>query len=112
MRSLEGSTFVRVLPGLLGAVVAGFLVRVAGALEGTFPSGGFIPIGASAALSAILCIALWSSSRSIRSPVRFLFPFVVPLLMAVAAGPIWAAYAVLPGTALALMLIAVRAALR
>ena len=42
MRSLEGSTFVRVLPGLLGAVVAGFLVRIAGALEGTFPSGGFI----------------------------------------------------------------------
>ena len=112
MRSLQGSTFVRVLPGLLGGVVAGFLVRIAGALEGAFPSGGLIPIGASAVLTAILWIALWNSSRSIRSPVRYLFLLVVLLLIAVAAGPIWAAYAVLPGTALALLLIAVRAALR
>ena len=112
MRSLQSSTFVRVLPGLLGGVIAGFLVRIAGALEGAFPSGGLIPIAASAALSAILWIALWSSSRSIRSPIRFLFPLAVSVLMAVAAGPVWAAYAVLPGTALALVLIAVRAALR
>ena len=109
MSSALRSSYIRVLPFLLGAAMAGFVVRLAGAAEGIMPSSGLLPIVVSGALCAGLWIALWDATPSLSLVSRRLCTACVPFVMGATAGVAWAAYAVMPGTALAFVFIAVRA---
>jgi hypothetical protein len=112
MSAPRRSGYARALPFLLGAAIAGLVVRLAGAVEGIQPTSGLLPVVVSGALCVGLWIALWDATASLSPTVRRLSSACVPLAMGATAGVVWAAYAVVPGTALAFMFIAVRAALR
>jgi hypothetical protein len=96
----------------MGAATLGFVVRFAGAAEGIQPTSGLLPIVVSGAACAGLWIALWDATPSLSPVARRLCAASVPFLMGATAGVVWAAYAVVPGTALAFLFIAIRAALR
>jgi hypothetical protein len=102
------SGYIRVLPFLLGAAIAGFVVRLAGLAEGIMPSSGLLPIVVSGTLCATLWIALWDATPSLSLVSRRLCTACVPFVMGATASVVWAAYAVMPGTALAFMFIALR----
>jgi hypothetical protein len=106
------SRYVRALPALLGAAIAGLVVRLAGAAEGIQPSSGLLPVVVSGALCVGLWIALWNATRSLSPTSRRLCTACVPFVMGATAGPVWAAYAVMPGTALAFLFISIRGAVR
>jgi hypothetical protein len=112
LSSAHRSGFVLVLPFLLAAGIAGFVVRLAGAAEGILPSNGLLPIVVSGAACVGLWIAFWDATPSLSPVSRRLFTACIPFVMGATAGVVWAAYAVVPGTALAFMFIAIRSAFR
>lgn len=97
---------------LIAAALAGMLVRWIGSLEGVMPTGGVLPVIVSSVLCLGLWLAVWRASRSVYPPLRLALAALVPFVMGAAATPVWAAYGVAPGAALALIALLVAGAMR